>query len=42
LAGGLSVRKAAAGFKVNPSTAQSIKHPFGTGVVGIVNYCTGT
>src|SRR5262247_1011989 len=31
LAGGLSVRKTAAKFKVNPSTVQSIKHPFGIG-----------
>ena len=31
LAGGLSVRKTAAKFKVNPSTVQNISRPFGTG-----------
>src|SRR5262247_4410912 len=31
LAGGLSVRKTAARFKVSPSTVQNIKHPFGIG-----------
>src|SRR5262249_5961711 len=37
LAGGLSVRKTAAKFKVNPSTVQSIKRPFGTGAAAIAN-----
>jgi transposase len=33
LAGGMSVRKAAARFKVNPSTVQSISRPFvGVGI----------
>src|SRR5262245_48846503 len=32
LRGGLSVRKTAAKFRVNPSTVQSIKRPFGAGV----------
>ena len=33
LKGGLSVRKTAAKFKVNPSTVQSIKHPFDAGAI---------
>jgi DNA invertase Pin-like site-specific DNA recombinase len=34
LAGGLSVRKAAAKFEVNPSTVQRIAHPFEASVAG--------
>jgi DNA invertase Pin-like site-specific DNA recombinase len=34
LAGGLSVRKAAAKFEVNPSTVQRIPHPFEASVAG--------
>jgi DNA invertase Pin-like site-specific DNA recombinase len=37
LAGGLSVRKTAAKFHVNPSTVQNIKHPFGIGGAIIAN-----
>jgi DNA invertase Pin-like site-specific DNA recombinase len=37
LADGLSIRKAAAKFHVNPSSVQSIKHPFGAGGGVIAN-----